>query len=765
MKEDNIFSSFGDASDFPELRKVIANLYPYVLKGHDLDVNKEPFSFVILDKERQAVYASNQEVLMATSVAIPDYFPSEAYIKPARFPKDVDIKNFETRDPNLASKPVAIIRNILSANTTKLTNGIDFDFLDQAVKVSRGKHLLKVKNNVLIAVYDDNKKIAGFVSHAHLQGINAARIHQDATFALADRMFFANFADSTFVCILYPVPEPDSLDISKLKSPQIGDEISELYFIDSHTLLDNLYVTQDNVDIFSQIENSREQRQAYPQAIQKNLSQLYALRVQGPHIGKYYYRRAVAFKCINRIIFYNDVRTIAIKRPGISIDHDEVYAVSQVPMDYIEDGPRYLPYDHNKFNIANFYHCTIDWDKSTDDDFPIGRVVNSTFHTDKHLSIVATAYKQIKNYLAKTKQLTDNQCYVEQYDERHAHLHVYTKNGDIVMSVLNKEDCNDTSQNSLQVLSPNSFYPHLYAAIATILNSLPIRAKDNFSLTEKVTFDSLHSVLSDLIARQDKLSLRDELVDAFQAIINLIPFAESEQAQELINLFTDNLNNIFLKEKQQESQGDNSQTKNKERITSLISAARHSSNMRKKFLESQNLTPLAGTDDNKNNSTPDDYSGFIKFTKKALNNPNFYKVFDCTPYASNRLRYEERHVKNVGQIDRYVITASAVRHLRNRHSDTFSKPDDYLKILRGLQWPTRVEENANKDGIEIIRTEGVKELAIIMTVSEQDDDDLELKTSFFKGEPEVPDDYSPQANVRNVAPRTLTANIIDIIEI
>ena len=761
MKEDNIFSSFGDASDFPELRKAIANLYPYVLKGHDLDVNKEPFSFVILDKERQAVYASNQGVIMATSVAIPDYFPSEAYIKPARSPKDVDIKNFETRDPNLDFKPVVNIRNILSANTTKLTNGIDFDFLDQAVKVSRGKHLLKVKN-VRIAVYDDNKKIVGFIPSEHLQGINAARIHQDATFAFTHRMFFANYADSTFISVLCDVP--DWLDLSKLKSPQIGDEFSEMDFIRDCSD-EFLYVTQDNVAILSQIENSIEQRQAYPQAIQKNLSQLYTLRVQGPHISKYFYRRAVAFKSINRIVYYNDLKTIAIKRPGISIDHDEVYAVSQVPMNYIEDGPRYLPYDHNKFNIANFYHCTIDWDKSTDDDFPIGRVVNSTFHTDKHLSVVTTAYKQIKNYLAKTKQLKDNQCYVEQYDERQALLHVYTKNGDIVMSVLNDEDCNDTSQNSLQALSPNSFYPHLYAAIATILNCLPMRAKD-FSLTEKVTFDSLHSVLSDLIARRDKLSLQDELVDAFQAIINLIPFAESEQAQELLDLFVNDLNNTFLSEDNNGSHENATLTRKLTKaLTNLIAHAQNTSTKRKKFLDRQHITPLAGTDDNKNNPTPDDYSDFIKFTKKALNNPNFYKVFDCTPYASNRLRYEVRHTKNVGQIDRYVITASAVRHLRNRHPDTFSKPDDYLKVLRGLQWPTRVEENANKDGIEIIRTEGVKELAIIMTVSEQDDDDLELKTSFLKGESEVPDDYGPQAHVRNVAPRTLTANIIDIIEI
>lgn len=533
MKEDNIFSSLGDSADNTELRKAIADLYPYSSKDR-----RDIFYYILLDRESQSVYACNRNVLMATKVAIPDDFPSRMGVRPARLPEEVIFKEPSSLDPEL----LCPMMEILSRRREKI-NGVDFDFVKRAVEVSRRKHILEDKNNkieiVFTAVYDDKNKLRGFLSPTGIKGLTQAKKDKDATFYLGDRLFFAEWGNSTFVATLNQGPAFDGL----MDSIEKGE--SELSFLNKFLEINALYITRENVATFEKIENEREaQRDTYSQAIQKNLSQLYALRPQG-HYSRDAYRTAVAYQRINRIIYYNDYRTVAIKRPGVTIvDGYKEYAVSPVPMRATGDCTNLaLPYEAHYYHNEAYYHyydCSINWNEEPTDDIIIGRVEKYAFRLKKD------CYERIKNYLKKTKQLNGVKCYVETF-RCGAALHVYTAAGDIILvSLLTLKIDGEPFPNRLQPSASNSFYPRLYAAIASQINYTIVVEEGNFFLSETVTPNSLCTVLKDLIQRKGKLGIGNEVVDIFQSMINLMPFYENEQAKEIVDIFIDELNHNFL---------------------------------------------------------------------------------------------------------------------------------------------------------------------------------------------------------------------------
>ncbi len=537
MREDNIFSSLGDSTDNVELRKAIADLYPYVCKR---------FPCVFIDREMQFVYATDMYVIAATKVAIPDDFPPIACVAPARFAKDVNLKELSAETENTPNP--AILREWLFFKGERI--GIDSDLIKRAVEVYRRKHLLEDENNkintVLVAIYNDENKLRGFVHHRAFKFLTQALKYKDATFVLGKNVLVVEFGNSKFVVVLNNVPSTDgAID-------PIGHNESESSFLKRYESC--LYITRENVATFEKIENEREQCDTYPQAIQNNLSQLYELKSK--NWGSKSCRKAIAYQRINRIVYYNDLRTIAIKRPGVTISRDKLYAVSRVPMNAIDSGGyEELPYDRSH-GATDFYECSIDWNEEDPEDYIlIGRIKNSAY------GLNPSYYERIKNYLKKTKQLNGTKCYVEPYPEgRLSVLHIYTVSGDIILTTLNSGK-GELCSNCLEPLSSDLFYPHLYAAIATQINYALINRKGDFYLSETVTANSLCSVLGNLLERRD-LRLFNEVKDIFRAMVNLMPYYKSkEQAKEIIDLFIDELNQNFLADtvKQQESHSQDSE--------------------------------------------------------------------------------------------------------------------------------------------------------------------------------------------------------------
>lgn len=226
------------------------------------------------------------------------------------------------------------------------------------------------------------------------------------------------------------------------------------------------------------------------------------------------------------------------------VDGYKEYAVSPVPMRATGDCTNLaLPYEaHYYYNEAYYYYfdCSINWNEEPTDDIIIGRIENHAFRLKKD------CYERIKNYLKKTKQLNGVKCYVETF-RCGAALHVYTAAGDIILvSLLTLKIDGEPFPNILQHSASNSFYPRLYAAIASQINYTLVEEEGNFFLSETVTPNSLCTVLKDLIQRKEKLGIGNVVVDIFQSMINLMPFYENEQAKEIIDIFIDELNHNFL---------------------------------------------------------------------------------------------------------------------------------------------------------------------------------------------------------------------------
>lgn len=124
----------------------------------------------------------------------------------------------------------------------------------------------------------------------------------------------------------------------------------------------------------------------------------------------------------------------------------------------------------------------------------------------------------------------------------------------------------------------------------------------------------------------------------------------------------------------------------------------------------------------------------LEFIRESPSNGRFSRNFDCTKLVSDETRTKIYRC-NGWTVAKLKIPSHSIRHIHNRHGETFERPEDYLKILDVVKSPSGAHPGNDSYSVVLYKKySGYQIKVVLITVPDPykttDDEDLRLKTSY-----------------------------------